>query len=225
MRRHKRSLLIGTLVFFFMSLLVGVGSLVVNTQDLAAKVGRHRIKAKTFYAFVKQMTVLWRQRNPSGEMTSGEEQNLKNEVLRELIVRELLNMEARRWGMRVSRQEVLQDVVRNPSFHREERFDPRVYYEYVIRNLGILPKEFEKERQEDLLSMKFRSLVMGSLASTEPELKWQWQLENPAKTDKEWAKDKATFGERVYVEKMIGLLNQLLFKLSQKHRVQIYLNQ
>ena len=43
--------------------------------------------------------------------------------------------------------------------------------------------------------------------------------------NKEWVKDKAAFGERVYVEKMIGLLNQLLFQLSQKHRVQIYLNQ
>lgn len=226
-RKHKEGFIIGTLIFFFLSIFVGIGSVFftgVDTRQVIAKVGPAKIDAKPFYANMRQMTESIKQRNPSMDITSEMEQGLKTDMLRDMIIRTLFNMEARRWGLKVAPQEVAQDIVTQKAFQKDGQFNPQAYYEFTIRNLGLLPKEYEKERAEDILSMKFRGILTAAMVSTEPELKWLWRNENPAKSDKDWIKERNEFANRIYNEKMVALLNQLLGQLSQKNQIQTFLN-
>jgi hypothetical protein len=207
---------------------VGVGSLVfsgLETRDAVAKVGRSKIASKPFYATVRQALEGLRSRNPNMDITREVETGMQDDVLRELIIRELFVLEAKHWDMKVAPQEVAGDLWRRPAVWKDGKFDPQVYYQFVIRTLGLLPKEFERERAKDLMAWKFRELISAAFIPPEAALRWAYQVEHSTRTEKDWQKERAAFAERVVMEKQLALLNQFLQQLSQKNPVKPYLRE
>ena len=224
-RKHKRVLLLLTLVLFFFSIF-GVGSYVIlgwDTRDLAAKVGKSRITRKLFDMNYRQALEAVRANKPELDITADMEKELQANILRELIIRELMNLEARSWGIRSTDREVAQDIASRPVFQTDGRFDPGKYYQFVIRTLGVLPKELEAERAKEIADVKFRSFVSWVFPPAPKEMDWLYQIYAPAKKSRVNSKEREEILRRIQFEESIATLNQLLVRLSQKYPIKTYL--
>ncbi|GEM_PF-4916991 len=226
-RNYKEPLLIGILIMFFLSIFVGFGSyFFVNsdTRDLAAKVGASKIKNSVFQRYLNQTVGSIKAQQPNLEITPEVENQIKSSVLRDLIIRELINQEAKNWGMKVSPQEVSLFISSQEAFRREGKFIPQLYYQYLARNLGVAPKEFEGETAKDISGIKFKTFLMSTVVTTPQEADWIYSIERSTWTHvKDPEKEKQTLVAQAQSAKSMGFLNQILFQLSQKGRIQTYL--
>ena len=100
----------------------------------------------------------------------------------------------------------------------------KLYYQYLARNLGVTPKEFEGETAKDISGMKFRTFLMSSVVTTPQQADWIYALERSTWTHvKDPAKEKQTLVAQAQSAKSMGFLNQILFQLSQKSQVRTFL--
>jgi len=97
--------------------------------------------------------------------------NLKNNVINNLVERQLWLMAAREMDIEVTDRELSDFILKQQAFYREGRFDPEVYHLVLARNLRISPEEFERVTREDLTVEKVRNLLKASVTVTEMELK------------------------------------------------------
>ncbi|MEK6543741.1 MAG: SurA N-terminal domain-containing protein [Elusimicrobiota bacterium] len=227
-RKYKEILLVVILVMFMLSLFVGFGSVVMSGKDVIAKVGKRKIGRKPFEMNYRQTIEAIRSNNPEADITADMEKGLRQEVLRELIIREFFLMEAQKWGLKVSPPEVARDIAMQPLFtNKEGQFDPRTYYQFVVRTLGVLPKEFEAERERDILNLKFRNILAQSIPLIPSQMQWTYALQH-AKDGKQLAE--LSEDQRKQVMQNIGqqasldLLNMFLTQLSQRYPVQTFLD-
>ncbi|MBI4668318.1 MAG: SurA N-terminal domain-containing protein [Elusimicrobia bacterium] len=226
-RKHKETMLLVTLGFFFLSI-IGVGSYLfigADARSLAAKVGKSKIKRETFAMNYRQALEGLQASRPDLEITADVENALRNDVLRELIIRELFLNEARLLGLRTTKSEVANDIARRPLFQTEGRFDPNKYYQFILRTLGVLPKDFEAERAKEMTTYKLRGLLSWISPPTPHNLEWLYRVERPTATAADFEKDRLDFAQKIQSEEAVALLNQLLIQLSQKNPVKTYLDQ
>lgn len=228
-RQHKESLLISILVIFFLSIFVGFGSYVFTSSDTrgsVAKVGRSKIPLPSFNRYYNQTLESIRGQKPGLELTPEIEGRLKNDVLRDLIVKEMLKQEANRWGFKISPRELSLYISSQQNFQKDGHFSPQIYYQYVTRQLGLLPKDFEKEIADELLNGKIRNALMAFLITTPQEASWVIEENKAALAkSKDQAKETQTLINQHRYNKAFGLLNLMLFQLSQKMPVRTYLDQ
>lgn len=217
-------MLLITLGFFFLSIL-GVSSYVfigADARSLAAKIGSSKIERKVFDINYRQALQGLEASRPDLEMTAEVEQAVENDVMRELIIRELFSIESRAWGLKTTDGEVAQDIARHPLFQTEGRFDPNKYYQFALRSLGILPKEFEAERFKEITNVKFRSLVSWVFPPTPQEVEWLYKIERPTATAQTYLKEQDAFAQKIQSESAVSTLNLLLNQIAQKHPVKTY---
>ncbi|MFC1522443.1 SurA N-terminal domain-containing protein [Elusimicrobiota bacterium] len=222
LRRYKETFLIITLGTFFLSIFVGVGSFFfigADTRNLVAKVGKSKLERNTFFVNYNQSLEAMRQQNPEMDITPEMEETIKANILRDMVLRELFVLEAKKLGLGVSPREVSFDIARRPIFQREGRFSPALYYEFVRRNLGILPKDFEAEREKDLLSDKFRRMLFALTVVNPLEVQWIKTFIS-AENMPEKPEELIAQAQR---SKAVDTTNQYLLKLSQKYKVETFL--
>lgn len=222
-RRHKEMLLGVILLLFLLSLFVGFGSIVADRRNLVAKVGSSPIKRKPFDMLYRQTLESLRNSNPETVINAEMERQLQNEILREMVIRELFVLEAKEWGIRVTEAEVANDIAGRSLFHKDGRFDPTLYYQFVVRTLGVFPKEFEAERSKDIANNKIRGLLGYAASPVVPsEFFWIYSAEHPGDQLKD--EDRPRLFQAMTQQKSLDLLNQFLAQVSQKHPIQAYLN-
>ncbi|MEK7287411.1 MAG: SurA N-terminal domain-containing protein [Elusimicrobiota bacterium] len=227
-RKHKELFLLLTLGFFFMSLFVGVGSMIFtgsDTRDLAAKVGPSRVERKSFNINYRQALEAVRAGKVQRDLTPELELALQNDVLRELIIRELFAVESAKWGLSVSDREIAEDIAFRQTFQREGRFDPNLYAQFVYRTLGVLPKDFEAERRKEIANAKLRGLISWSFPPSPQELEWLYHIAKPTSTAANFLKEREEFARQEQSEAAIATLNQYLSQLSQKYPIRTFLDQ
>lgn len=94
--------------------------------------------------------------------------NLKKQALDEIIRRRLLLQEAARLEFRVPDKELHTVIQQQPAFHRNGRFDPRVY-ERILMSNRITPEIFEERQKQEILMEKVQGFYLGSLKVSEAE--------------------------------------------------------
>ncbi len=110
----------------------------------------------------------------------GEEEieRIKNEVLDNLIVRELILQAAEREGIVVSDHELALHIMAMRQFQDEEgRFDPELY-EKELRRYRQNKATFEENQRQDLIVQRTEALIRRSVQVSEPEVLKQYQDEN-----------------------------------------------
>ncbi|MBI4369610.1 MAG: SurA N-terminal domain-containing protein [Elusimicrobia bacterium] len=226
-RKHKEPLLLLTLGFFFLSFFVGLSSVLVNNDErnLAAKVGKSKIPNQSFAVNYRQALEGTRSQNPNLELTNEFEQALRENVLRDLIIRELFTAEAKTWGLEVTPRLVVEDIARRPVFQKEGRFDPNLYVQFVMRTLGVTPGEFEKEHQKDLEDRQLRNLISWTFPAIPTETQWLYRIEKPTATVREFEQEAASFGQQMEQQRVISMVNFYLNQLTQKYPIRTFLQQ
>jgi peptidyl-prolyl cis-trans isomerase D len=98
-----------------------------------------------------------------------EEGRLRAEILDDMIRQTLLLDTSNRIGMRVSDEEVRVQILSEPAFQRDGRFD-REAYERLLQLQGLSPTQFEEQLRQQLLGNQLLRAVVGSELVTRQEL-------------------------------------------------------
>ena len=103
--------------------------------------------------------------------------NLRRQLLEELIHQRLLLQEARKLGLQVTDEELVDGIARNPAFQVSGRFD-RDVYEQMLRRQGMTAGEFETQQRQALVIQKLQDLIQHSIPVTAAELEQRYRLDN-----------------------------------------------
>jgi peptidyl-prolyl cis-trans isomerase D len=98
-----------------------------------------------------------------------EEGRLRAEVLDDMIRQTLLLEASNRIGMRVSDEEIRFQILSEPAFQRDGRFD-RESYERLLQIQGLSPAQFEGQLRLQLIGNQLLRAVVGSELVTRAEL-------------------------------------------------------
>ena len=94
--------------------------------------------------------------------------NIKNRALDKLITQKLVSQEAKRIGLDVTEKEVQNEIMGNPAFQFQGRFDEN-RYRSLLTNNRMKPEDFEAEFTQELLQKKVGQLLMTFLPVTDQE--------------------------------------------------------
>ena len=156
----------------------GVGTFQAQRVDVLARVNGEPITVKeyqTLYQFRYQQL-----RQMFGEKLDEdflEAIRFREQVLEELIKRRLLEEAARRLKLTVTEEELRLAISQLPAFQEEGRFSIRLY-QAVLRDMGLLPKDFEETVKADLLEARIRHFLTATIFAPETELRERYAFEN-----------------------------------------------
>lgn len=105
-----------------------------------------------------------------------EKLNLKKGILQALVNRTLLLEEAQKLGLRVTDQDVVDDIKASPMFQRDGYFDESLYRAYVS-SLRLSPSGFESARKQEILEQQIVDLLTDSVKTNPDEIKKFWHFQ------------------------------------------------
>jgi peptidyl-prolyl cis-trans isomerase D len=174
-RRNAQSWMIKALfaviivVFVFAFGMGGMGG--GGKGNTLALVNERPIKVDDFRRNLEQSLEAMRQRNPEISRDELEKMNFRQQVLQQMINRELLMENARDLGLFVTPAELRRNISEIPAFQNESRkFDPRVYRRVLSAN-RLSPGEFESGMAGNLLIDKLRGYIVLPARVTEGEVR------------------------------------------------------
>lgn len=181
MRAHATSwiikVIIGVIIVVFV-LFYG-GQWYEQRQSTVATVGHQRITKGEFdrtYQAVREYYTKIFGRQLSSDVLKG--LDLKQQALDQLIDAAIVNHEAQRIGLRVSKAELIETIRGDPNFQRGGTFN-NALYEQIVGSMGLDNERFQAMIQKDLLNQRMAYLI-GDIAVilTEEEVKELYFLEN-----------------------------------------------
>lgn len=178
LRSKKNNPVIVILLGFVVLLMAGFGVSVSggDNSPWAARVEGEAIPYSDYRRAYSSSFRAQQRRNPSYDRTRAEAENLRKQVLDQLIGTKLLAQEAVRRGLRIDDAALRKQLFDIPAFQLEGRFDPEAY-ERAIRSEGTNPVAFEAELRETLLANQLRAIVQGA-GPSETEIESAWEEQN-----------------------------------------------
>lgn len=185
MREQSSSWLIKTILWLVVAAFVGtifiswgVGEYQSRT-DVVAQVHNEKIYYEEYKDTLDNLYNLYRGAiKGTNQESLIPHSQLKRAALNTVIQRKLLINEARKMGIEVSNQEVIDQIRNFPSFQNNGRFDKNIYDNF-LRYSRITARDFEKKQRTDLLLAKLQSLIKNSVKVSELELReaYSWKHE------------------------------------------------
>ncbi len=93
---------------------------------------------------------------------------IKRLALDVLIDQILIRQEARKLGIKVTEEEIQREIMKNPAFQVNGRFDIRIYRR-ILKSNGMTPEEYEKRVAYQILEKKIKDLLLSFSNVTEKE--------------------------------------------------------
>lgn len=179
MRRSARRILWITIILIIPAFIWwGTGGLREREINLVASVNGKGITKEAYY---KELQGLYREMQEKMGEKFDEEMakalNLKGAVLNSLIERELLLQEAKREKIRVSDQELREEIKSYPAFQKEGKFAKETYFA-LLDWLGYTPQKFEEEMRKDISITKLRNMVLEGVGISEEEIRDEYLKKN-----------------------------------------------
>src|SRR3989338_7722191 len=180
LRKKKRSwvitLFLAIIVLVFV--LWGVGSYVNEPRlESVAEVNGEVISQREFEVHYQRLVEFYRglfKGTLTQETLRG--LNLRGAIVEELVQKRLVLQEARRLGLEVSDEEIMEAIARAPEFQVDGRFSKNRYLQ-VLRSNRVSPAQFEVERREQITIQKLYDIIQDSLQITDGELRERYRLE------------------------------------------------
>ena len=101
---------------------------------------------------------------------------LRADVLQYAIKQEALFQEAQRLGLAVSDEEIARELVKNPNFQKDGKFDDHTY-RTVLKNMGMTTDKFEIELRRSLLVDKLTEFAVAAVDVSAAEVQKAWTAE------------------------------------------------
>lgn len=162
-------ILLGVVVIVFIFL--GLGPDDPRNENVAAVVNKKVITMEEYRTAYSQ--IIQRYRSQFGDGLNDDlikMLRIKENTLESLIDRELLIQSARKFGIRVTDEELRDFITR--YFQENGKFSPSLYSNY-IKNTYQRPDLFETDQRNDLVTRKFKALIDHTELVSEEEVR-QW---------------------------------------------------
>lgn len=175
LRRFRQPLIVSLVLVFLIGIFVGLGGYFFtgyDTTEAAAVVEGHKIPYLHFRTRLDQYLESLRAQNQ--EVTAEMSARVRDEMLRDMIVSELLAQQAERMGMRVSDSELALAIRQTPGFQRDGQFDENLYYQAVRYRFKTSPEQFERLRRREMLSARLRTLMFRNSKLAPGELRGEY---------------------------------------------------
>jgi peptidyl-prolyl cis-trans isomerase D len=153
-RNAALALVILAFIFFFGQPQGGAGLGVV------AEVNGESVRREVFEFFREQNERVQRSLAQDGDAQALRDA-LDRDTLEALIWRYLLAQEARSLGLRVTDREITTEILADPGFRTEGRFDRELFERFLARSGLGSPHTYRDELERDLLLRKFRRVVQS----------------------------------------------------------------
>jgi len=217
--RYKKGAFIFTAGFFLIAIFVGLGSYLgsdARNFGAVAIVGKDKIPYSKFYRNYSR--ALDNLREKGLDVPDALEKQMKQEIMRDMIVQQLLVSSARQYGFEVPDFEIAAEIRSNPAFYNNGVFSQELYYRGVMSGLRMKPADYEAERRDARLGMKFRNLIFATSKVTPKELEDAYLLKNKSMANFE--KNKDEFTRELIQEKSIASINYYLKDYTSRIRIQ-----
>ncbi len=103
--------------------------------------------------------------------------DVKTMALNNMIIKILINQEAERLGLAVTKKEVQNSVLKYAAFQLDGQFDMRRYQTLLDHN-RMTPEKFENDLEQELLSGKLRQFLDAFITLTDNEVQDDYEYNN-----------------------------------------------
>ena len=141
-----------------------------NKEDSIVSVGGDKVSRTEYLQAHQRLAERYRYLKQEGVISTDiPEDQLKQQVIDQLIESRLWSQVAREMGVAVTVNELRDSIVKVPAFQHNGQFDPELYKRVLVQN-RLTPEQFEAAQQAELMREKARMLVRESVAPTADEL-------------------------------------------------------
>ena len=185
MREHAHSWLIKSVLWLVVAAFVGTifyswgMGRVAERQGMVAEVFNEKISYDEYREALDNLYNIYRNamkdRNVEDVIPQSQ---LKKAALNSVIQRKLLLNEAKKMGIEVSNEEVIERIKSIPAFQNDGKFDKSYYHNFLQYN-RIGAKNFENNQRTAMLTEKTESLIRNSVKVSELEMReaYEWKHE------------------------------------------------
>lgn len=221
--KYKKIIFGITVVIFIIGVFFGLGAYVFSgaVGTAVADVGGTKIGYQSFYNQVNR--VLKNMKQQDSEVNAVMEATVKQEVLRQMIMEEILAQQAKKLKLSVSDFEVAMEVQSTPQFFYDKNFNARVYVQTIWDNFHMTPSEYESWRRNARLANKFKQFIASSIKVTPEEVK-DFYLENKGKLS-DFEKKKDEYKNKLVQRGFMDSANYMLRQVAAKTEIKTYLDQ
>ncbi len=220
--RHRKPIFIGTVAVFLVGVFVGLGAYMFtgDASGAVADVGGRKIPYQRFSTQVNR--VLNDLRDSGTDIGDMVRRGAEQEVFREMVIEELMRMQAEELGMSVSDFELSAEIQSTPAFRDGGAFSPRLYYQAIWNEFRMAPSEYEDWRRKARLASKYKQFLFTSVKVTPDELRSYYLSRQ--KDFKSFEKDKGRILQELQQEKFMQVANYHLRQLVARIEIKNYLD-
>ena len=141
-----------------------------NKEDIVVRVGDDKVSRTEYLQAYQRLAERYRYLKQEGVFSADiPEDQLKQQVIDQLIESRLWSQVAREMGVVVTVNELRDSILKIPAFQHNGNFDPALYTRVLVQN-RLTPEQFEAVQRAELMREKARMLVRESVAPTADEL-------------------------------------------------------
>ena len=223
--KYRQPLFVSIVLMFLIGVFVQLGGSFFVNNDRSEAVAEVAGKKIPYTRFAMQVNrIVDRMRENGTDVNDQAQKRVKQEVLQEMIVEELLAQKAKELGLTVTDLELASEIQHTPAFQRGGAFDQMAYFQAIRQMFGMSPRQYEDMQRQALLSLKLRQFVYLSAKLTPSEVVAAYQ-ERHKGSMKDFEKDRAEFTNNMQQERALALLNFYLRGLSGKVDVRSFLEE
>ncbi len=180
-----------TATIFILFIFMGLGNYIFSRREttIAAQINKKKIKAKEFYKTLYNQIQTYRyvyQMDITDEMMP----QIKKSTLDGMIQSELVSQQIKKQGIKISNQELIEQIRQDPAFQKDGKFNQKLYLEKLSYQ-RISPQIYENGIRNSLKNKKMRELITASAKVTTEEI---WEEYKARKYDPQ--KETDTFEKR-----------------------------
>lgn len=220
LRRHQKSIFAATLSVFFGGMFVGFGGYWFTDRDMqgvVARVGKEKISRETL--MVRVDLYAERLRTQGTELDDAKLNQLRHEMLTNMMVDELLALKADELGLVVTDEELSRDIRSTPAFSRGGQFDQETYFQAVRSTFRESAQDYEKERRKAIKTARLKSLFYRLVKIPPAEIHDEYGRMN--KNDfKKFDKEKDAFAQKLQQQETLDLVNHCLRQMQTQVEIQ-----
>lgn len=225
LRRYRNGIFAGTIAIFMISIFVGYGGHLFTRSDFAdsiAVVGSTKLPYMRYQVRVNQ--TLEAMREQKQEVTDELAREARRNVLRDMIVDEMLYQQAQKMGIQVTDMELRFNIVNTPRFQSNGQFDQGLYFRTIRSVLNMSPEDYEEQTRKSMMSRKVQEVIFASAKLLPDELKTEYMKSNKG-SDKDFEKNKEAFARTLQQQRALDLINFYLRQLSSQMEIRDFLAQ
>lgn len=224
LRRHRKSLFVGMVAIFLIGIFVGLGGYLFTSRDLSesvAVVGSTKIPYLRFNARVNNYIDAVRQQGK--DVSDEQAKAVKEQMLRDMIVDEVLYQEASKVGLEVTDLELSAAIRANRGFQRDGNFDPGLYFQAIRQSLRMSPEDYEQEQRRAMTAAKLKQIIFESSKLVPGELAEEYRRVKGSLKDFE--KESAAFSQELERNRALDMINFYLRQVSATMEIRQFLRE